>query len=409
MSFNNLKKLFSEKMSKTKLILFAGSLLVVGSGTAYGAHEATKSNVTLSLNGEEQEIRTHASTVNDLLEDLNIEVKKEDALTPSEHEQIQNDMEIVYEAARPVALSVNHEKETIWTTAETVEALLEEQQLAVTEHDKIHPSVDTPLEEKMTIEIEKAFQLTLNVGGKEQQVWATSTTVADFLKEHEVELGDLDKITPNLEHHVTKDDVIAITRVEKVTDVVEEPVSFAVVTKNDNTLSKGKQEVIEQGKKGKLASHYEVILENGKEVSRTLVKKETLSESVNRVVAVGTKQEAPALVKTAAAAPKTVSRSNDSVSKEFYVTSTAYTAFCNGCSGITATGVNLRANPGAKVIAVDPRVIPLGTKVHVEGYGYAIAADTGSAIKGNKIDVFFPDKSTAYRWGNKKVKIKILN
>ncbi|MRX72944.1 DUF348 domain-containing protein [Bacillus lacus] len=404
-----MKKLFSEKMSKTKLILFAGSLLVVGSGTAYGAHEATKSNVTLSLNGEEQEIRTHASTVNDLLEDLNIEVKKEDALTPSEHEQIQNDMEIVYEAARPVALSVNHEKETIWTTAETVEALLEEQQLAVTEHDKIHPSVDTPLEEKMTIEIEKAFQLTLNVGGKEQQVWATSTTVADFLKEHEVELGDLDKITPNLEHHVTKDDVIAITRVEKVTDVVEEPVSFAVVTKNDNTLSKGKQEVIEQGKKGKLASHYEVILENGKEVSRTLVKKETLSESVNRVVAVGTKQEAPALVKTAAAAPKTVSRSNDSVSKEFYVTSTAYTAFCNGCSGITATGVNLRANPGAKVIAVDPRVIPLGTKVHVEGYGYAIAADTGSAIKGNKIDVFFPDKSTAYRWGNKKVKIKILN
>ena len=81
------------------------------------------------------------------------------------------------------------------------------------------------------------------------------------------------------------------------------------------------------------------------------------------------------------------------------MTSTAYTANCSGCSGTTATGINLHANPNSKVIAVDPRVIPLGTKVHVEGYGYAIAADTGGAIKGNKIDVFFPSKQTAYELG----------
>ena len=74
------------------------------------------------------------------------------------------------------------------------------------------------------------------------------------------------------------------------------------------------------------------------------------------------------------------------------MTATAYTAFCNGCSGRTATGLNLRANPNMKVIAVDPRVIPLGTKVYVEGYGYAVAADTGGAIKGYKIDVIFAIK-----------------
>ncbi len=87
--------------------------------------------------------------------------------------------------------------------------------------------------------------------------------------------------------------------------------------------------------------------------------------------------------------------------REIYVTSTAYTASCNGCSGTTATGVNLHANPNAKVIAVDPKVIPLGSKVYVDGYGYAIASDTGGAIKGNKIDVFFPSNSDAYRWGRK--------
>ncbi|MED3660820.1 3D domain-containing protein [Ureibacillus sp. FSL K6-8385] len=104
--------------------------------------------------------------------------------------------------------------------------------------------------------------------------------------------------------------------------------------------------------------------------------------------------------------------SNDeppSSAKELVVTATAYTAYCEGCSGTTAYGINLRANPHLKVIAVDPNVIPLGTKVWVEGYGYAIAGDTGGAIKGNKIDVFIPSYDEAMKWGVKKVKVKILD
>lgn len=113
-------------------------------------------------------------------------------------------------------------------------------------------------------------------------------------------------------------------------------------------------------------------------------------------------------VKTASKA-KTPSRSTSgSVVREFTVSASAYTASCAGCSGITRTGLNLKKNPGLKVIAVDPRVIKLGTKVYVEGYGYAVAGDTGGAIKGNKIDVFIPTKSAALQWGRKNVKIKIL-
>ncbi|MEK5037840.1 3D domain-containing protein [Sporosarcina sp. FSL K6-3457] len=109
------------------------------------------------------------------------------------------------------------------------------------------------------------------------------------------------------------------------------------------------------------------------------------------------------------AVAKTPSRSDsDKVVKEFTVSASAFTANCNGCSGITATGINLKSNPDMKVIAVDSSVIKLGTKVHVEGYGYAIAGDTGGSIKGNKIDVFFPTKAEAYKWGRKDVKIKIL-
>lgn len=94
---------------------------------------------------------------------------------------------------------------------------------------------------------------------------------------------------------------------------------------------------------------------------------------------------------------------------EMTVTATAYTAYCTGCSGTTAIGIDLRSNPNQKVIAVDPSIIPLGTKVWVEGYGEAIAGDVGSAIKGNKIDVFIPSYESAMEWGVKKVKIKVLN
>lgn len=94
--------------------------------------------------------------------------------------------------------------------------------------------------------------------------------------------------------------------------------------------------------------------------------------------------------------------------KTMTVTATAYTAACNGCTGITATGIDLNKDRNAKVIAVDPNVIPLGSKVYVEGYGQAIAGDTGGAIKGNKIDIHVPTKSEANKWGVRTVDITII-
>ncbi|MFD1363477.1 LysM peptidoglycan-binding and 3D domain-containing protein [Lentibacillus salinarum] len=90
------------------------------------------------------------------------------------------------------------------------------------------------------------------------------------------------------------------------------------------------------------------------------------------------------------------------------VTATAYTADCDGCSGVTSTGVDLNANPDAKVIAVDPNVIPLGSEVYVEGYGYATAADVGGAINGDKIDVHVSSRDEASSWGVRTVDVTIV-
>ena len=90
------------------------------------------------------------------------------------------------------------------------------------------------------------------------------------------------------------------------------------------------------------------------------------------------------------------------------VTATAYTAYCDGCSGVTATGIDLRSNPNQKVIAVDPSVIPLGTRVWVEGYGEAVAGDNGSAMKGNTINVFMENEQDALIGDVKRLKLKCL-
>ncbi|RYL92697.1 peptidoglycan-binding protein LysM [Sporolactobacillus sp. THM7-4] len=81
------------------------------------------------------------------------------------------------------------------------------------------------------------------------------------------------------------------------------------------------------------------------------------------------------------------------------------TAYCE--MGRTATGYSLRRHPNAKVIAVDPRVIPLGSKVKIPGYGTAIARDTGRAIKGKVIDVHFKSRHQALKWGRKHLKITV--
>jgi uncharacterized protein YabE (DUF348 family) len=396
---NSMKNLFSKTLSKKKLVIFSASFLVFVAALGIFMYEGTKKTVALTLDGQERVIKTHANTIQDLFNDLDISLRSEDYLSLAVNTKVKNNLSIVWKPAKQVEVIQDQEKKTYWTAADTVKDFLKEQNIVVNEHDKLNLNPDAKLKKDMKIAIQRAFSLKLVVGGKEQDVWSTSTTVADFLSQQGITLNELDRVEPELKQTVTKDDVINVIRVEKVTDVVEEPINFAIITKNDSNLEKGKQKVVSQGQEGLLSKHYEVILENGKEVSRKLVSEKKVKEKQDKVVAMGTK-----VIVTQ------VSRGeSEPAGKEFYVTSTAYTANCSGCSGRTATGINLRANPNIKVIAVDPSVIPLGTKVYVEGYGYAIAADKGSAVKGYKIDVFFPSTSDAYRWGRKRVKIKILN
>lgn len=174
---------------------------------------------------------------------------------------------------------------------------------------------------------------------------------------------------------------------------VEIPIETEVV--ESNQIAPGMSKVQEAGVKGTERRVIRTTQVGGEISDEQIIHQFVLDAPKKRVVLQNT-QPVPVRAKAAG-----VDLSQLDVVNSFTVEATAYTYTGNR----TATGVY----PAEGMIAVDPRVIPLGTKVYVEGYGYAIAADTGGAIKGKIIDVFFPNLRTCLEWGRRSVKIHILS
>jgi uncharacterized protein YabE (DUF348 family) len=374
-------------------------------------YEFTKTEVTVEANGELLSVYTHASTVEEVLDEQNIEVGEHDLIKPAIDTAIDDAMIIIYKNAQEVYVHLDEEEETVFTTSETVGELMDELDIEVEEYDDVTPSLEEPIVEGLTIHYESAFQVTLFSDDEEETLWTTSTTVADFLEKESITLEELDRVEPSEDEKIVEETDINVIRVEKVTDVVEESVDFATVTENDSSLEEGSEKVKQQGQRGKVEKHYEVVFENGEEVSRELVKEDVVEESEDRIVAVGTQQPVETVSRGSNSSSGSGSTNESSSSNNEWrtFTATAYTANCNGCSGVTATGIDLNANPNANVIAVDPNVIPLGSRVEVKGHGTYIAGDTGGAIQGNKIDIFIPNRDQVRAFGRRTVELRVLD
>lgn len=156
----------------------------------------------------------------------------------------------------------------------------------------------------------------------------------------------------------------------------------------------GRIEKAQTGKPGEVRRTYQIIRKNGVPVEKKLIKEERI-EPTPTTLLMG-KSGYPS------------SRSAYSRGRILTMKASAYdpspATIGRGATGRTAMG--LRATYGH--VAVDPRVIPLGTMVFVEGYGFAIASDKGSAIKGNRIDLCFDSRATALSYGRKTVKVHVL-
>lgn len=400
-------KIFSKLLPNTirTWILSGVGLLALIAFSGLVMFEVTKAEVTLSENGEKQTIKTHSDTVKELLAEADITYSKHDVLSHDIDATLEDGMTITYDAANKITVSIDGDEQVYYTTADKINEFLKENDINVSDHDETSHEKNAAVTHGMTYTIDKAFQITINNGGDETDVWTTGGTVADILEANDISWDDSDKLNPGQDEKVNKETPITITRVEKATDEVEETIDYEVEEREDNSLEKGKEKVIAEGQEGVLVKTYEITKENGEDVNRELIDEEVKQESEKRIVAIGTKEQEQNLTTLSSES----SNSNDDDGKVLHMNASAYTVDCLGCngSGTTATGINLKENPN--VVSVDPSVIPLGSKVWVEGYGEAIAGDTGGHIVGNRIDLHFESKSKADSFGRKTVKVKILD
>ncbi|WP_088810773.1 MULTISPECIES: G5 and 3D domain-containing protein [Listeria] len=397
-----------DQPSKWKLpILIAGFVIVVAL-VFYFVFEGTKNDITILNAGEKIEAKTHAATVGEALDESGIKLGAHDEVSPSKNTKIKDGMEIKFSNANQVNITDNGNETKVWSTKATVEELLKDENITTRPHDVVNVALDTKLKDGLNIKIDRAINLVLQNGAQKEQVWSTKANVGDLLEEKNIKLQKDDRVSPAKHTALKENMAILVTYVDKKAEEKTEKINFDTVYQNDASLEKGETKVVSAGKQGSKKVKYEVVLENGKEKARKRISESVVTKSENQVVARGTKAvQTVSVSHSSKSKASNVNRSSQasapSGGKTFTMQSTAYTG-----GGRTATGINLSANPGLKVVAVDPSVIPLGSKVWVEGYGVAIAGDTGGAIKGNIVDVYFPDHGSCVNWGRRTVTVRVL-
>jgi uncharacterized protein YabE (DUF348 family)/3D (Asp-Asp-Asp) domain-containing protein len=295
-----------------------------------------------------------------------------------------------YALLKPVAIVVDGDRiETRVLCNQTVDQVLKKQEIILGPHDKVTPSLDSIISRNGSIEIIRAHKLTVIYAGEEKEIITTPIPVKEAIALAGFKLGTQDIIKTQAVEKTVPDQVIEVIQVTEQQVQIEEKIPYETERISDNTLEKGLSRTLKTGQAGVAVNTVNITYHNGKEVNRKVVDSETKVPPIKAVVAMGT--------------ITSISRGglNLNFDRACYMTASAYT--------YTGRNTSCGMKPAVGLVAVDPSVIPLGTKLYIEGYGYATAADTGGAIKGNRIDLFMEDKSQCLSWGKRMVKVYVLN
>ncbi|MGL4912229.1 MAG: 3D domain-containing protein [Romboutsia sp.] len=232
----------------------------------------------------------------------------------------------------------------------------------------------------------KKEQLSIVVKGEEKKVSTFKKTVKELLDEAKITYDEDDEITPSLDTQLVDYMDIKVVEIKKLTQKEYENIPFEVKLVEDKELEIGSSKVTQEGKEGKKELVYELTYKDGELSDKSLVKESISESATDKIVKKGIKE-------------KKVVASKGLNSRQMSVVATAYSG-----DGITSTGTV----PKWGTIAVDPRVIPYGSKVYIPKFGMTfIAEDCGGAIKGNKIDIFMNSESQCRNWGRRSIDIYV--
>jgi uncharacterized protein YabE (DUF348 family)/3D (Asp-Asp-Asp) domain-containing protein len=381
--------------------------VVVRDGAQIRVERATP--VTVEVDGRTLAWRTRAARVEDLFKELSVEIGPYDGILYNGVEVgLQEPMfpgplagiplaqlgalaagvdpvqDVVLTVRRAVPYTVVEDgrRMELKSSRPTVAMALREAGIRLGPADEVYPPPTTALVAGIEIQVKHARAISLRTGSTTQVIYTHKAVLGEALAEAGFRLGSDDRVEPPVESEVRNGMNARLVRVAGRQYIEKEEIVRKTVFQPDDSLSGTATRVV-QGRDGLRFREYRIVIEDGVETERKLEKEWFEPEPVNTVI-----YYAAASLHTTGVQPE-----NMNVMRIERMYATWYNAASSGkpathpAYGITASGMALTKG----IVAVDPAVIPLGTRLYVPGYGFAIAADTGGGIKGNMIDLGYPD------------------
>ncbi len=282
------------------------------------------------------------------------------------------------------------------TSAKTVAEFLAQLNIVPRAEDSVSPALDTPLSEGMRIDYRPAIAVSLIVGREWRNVVTTSSDVGSLLAAQGVALGQYDQVQPGPNAPIDSGSVVRVTRETAWTVHSRHHIPAGVVHRYDPQLAPGTTKTI-AGYPGLMELTTRFVQRDDEALAERIVGVRIIRQPRARLVLRGIGEYAA----FATIAERGFDATLRLAGSALRMVATAYTAGCGGCSGITASG----RVAGHGVVAVDPRIIPLGSQLFIPGYGRAVAGDTGSAIRGNRIDLGFNSLRDALLFGRRAITV----
>jgi len=292
--------------------------------------------------------------------------------------------------AVPLSINDNGTQVTIDTVARTVGEALLSQDIVLYVGDRVRPLLGTLLTAGMHVEIHRASPVTIQIDGRVIKTRTQARSVAQLLSEAGIQLLGKDYTIPGLDTEVIPGMTVRVVRVIEAWVWESEDISFETIWRSDPTLELDHTRTDQAGKLGVRKRRVRIIYEDGEEKTRMVADEWIERQPTMHIVSYGTK-----IVVRELETPDGVIR----YWRKIRMLATSYSAATAGKApdhplyGITRLGWQARKG----IVAVDPRVISLRTKVYVPGYGFGTAADTGGKIKGRWIDLCY-DEDNLVLW-----------
>jgi len=296
-------------------------------------------------------------------------------------------------ARKSITLVVDGVSTPVMTETADVASVLAEAGVSVSPRDLVSPEASASLEDGAIVIVRHVARVILVHDGETLSLEVVGRTVADALVMAGLDPTGGISAEPGIDAPLVSGMTIIATDVFLRVTEEEIPLPYETVVRGDPSLPLDRRVVVTKGVRGSAVRVWQVVVSGGNEGTRTLRAETVIQPAVDEVVRLGTKRPFTQVVPASTGGRFSAGRpyAPPVTGRTILVEATAYTPYACGLDAdwIAWRRRLYRAPAGWGIVAVDRTVIPLGTRLFIEDYGYAVAGDTGSAIKGNKIDVCF--------------------